>query len=300
MQDENTSSPETSIKGVLILLLTALIWGASFVSQSVGAESVQPFTFMGIRTLMGATVLVPFIAITKRKINLKTIRNGVIMGLFLCAATNLQQFAFNYSTAGKIAFCTATYMFLTPIAGLFFKKRAPWLTWICVILGFFGLYFLCFKGGDNFSINQGDILALICAVFFTGQILCIDEFTKDCDGVVLSCVQFYTAGIITTILMLIFEKPEWHAIKSAGGALLYSGLLSCGVAYTLQVVGQKYCEATIASLIMCMESVFAVISSAILLHDRMTGRETLGCCIMFGAIVISQVGPMILGKMKKE
>lgn len=291
---------KTSLKGVFILLLTALIWGASFVSQSVGAESVQPFTFMGIRTLMGATVLVPFIIITKRKINIKTLKNGAIMGIFLCIATNLQQYAFDYSTAGKIAFCTATYMFLIPVAGLFFRKKEPVMTWLCVLMGFLGLYFLCFKGGDDFSINRGDVLSLICAVFFTCQILCIEKFTEDCDGVVLSCAQFFTAGIITTILMLIFEKPEWHAIKSAGSALLYSGLMSCGIAYTLQVIGQKYCEATIASLIMCMESVFAVISSAIILKEKLTSREIAGCCIMFTAIVISQLYPMLKKKISKN
>ena len=284
---------KTSLKGVFILLITALIWGASFVSQSVGAESVQPFTFMGIRTLMGAIVLVPFILITKRTVNLKTIKKGAIMGIFLCIATNLQQYAFYYSTAGKIAFCTATYMFLIPVAGLFLRKKEPFVTWLCVLMGFAGLYFLCFKGGDDFSINKGDVLSLICAVFFTCQILCIEKFTEECDGVVLSCVQFFTAGIITIILMVIFEKPEWHAIKSAETALLYSGLMSCGIAYTLQVVGQKYCEATIASLIMCMESVFAVISSAIILHEKLSGREITGCIIMFTAIVISQVYPML-------
>lgn len=284
---------KTSLKGVFILLITALIWGASFVSQSVGAESVQPFTFMGIRTLMGAIVLVPFILITKRTVNLKTIKKGAIMGIFLCIATNLQQYAFYYSTAGKIAFCTATYMFLIPVAGLFLRKKEPFVTWLCVLMGFAGLYFLCFKGGDDFSINKGDVLSLICAVFFTCQILCIEKFTEECDGVVLSCVQFFTAGIITIILMVIFEKPEWQAIKSAGTALLYSGLMSCGIAYTLQVVGQKYCEATIASLIMCMESVFAVISSAIILHEKLSGREIIGCIIMFTAIVISQVYPML-------
>lgn len=242
---------------------------------------------------MGAIVLVPFILITKRTVNLKTIKKGAIMGIFLCIATNLQQYAFYYSTAGKIAFCTATYMFLIPVAGLFLRKKEPFVTWLCVLMGFAGLYFLCFKGGDDFSINKGDVLSLICAVFFTCQILCIEKFTEECDGVVLSCVQFFTAGIITIILMLIFEKPEWHAIKSAGTALLYSGLMSCGIAYTLQVVGQKYCEATIASLIMCMESVFAVISSAIILHEKLSGREITGCIIMFTAIVISQVYPML-------
>lgn len=290
--------------GVLILLLTAIIWGASFVSQSVGAESVEPFTFMAIRTLMGATVLVPFILIrdkveskkmtqkqiAQRKIsNKKSIFYGMILGVFLAIATNLQQYAFYYSTAGKIAFVTAMYMFFVPIAGLFLKKKIPLLTWICVIAGFIGLYFLCFKGGEDFSINKGDILALICAIFFTGQILCIEKFSQSCDGIKLSCAQFFTAGIISLILMLIFDHPKWSGIIQAGPALLYSGILSCGVAYTLQVVGQKRCEATIASLVMCMESVFAALFAAILIHERLTGREILGCVIMFTAIVVSQL-----------
>lgn len=307
----NEQQNKTQLKGVLILLLTAIIWGASFVSQSVGSESVEPFTFMAVRTLMGATVLVPFILVSdklsgrklsteqikeRKKNDKKAIKYGAILGIFLAAATNLQQFAFNYSTAGKIAFITAMYMFFVPIFGLFIKKRIPFLTWICIMLGFVGLFFLCFKGGDSFKMNRGDTLALICAVFFTFQILLIEKFSQECDGIKLSCAQFYSAGFISLIFMLIFEKPEWVGIKQAGLALLYSGIMSCGVAYTLQVVGQKYCEATIASLIMCMESVFAALSAALLIHERLTGREILGCVIMFTAIVVSQLS----GTLKKK
>ena len=259
---------------------------------------------MAIRTLMGATFLVPFILIrdrisakkmteqqiSGRKANdKKTVIYGAIIGVFLAIATNLQQYAFNYSTAGKIAFITAMYMFFVPIFGLFIKKRIPLLTWICIAMGFVGLFCLCFKGGDSFAINKGDLLTLICALFFTCQILLIERFSPSCDGIKLSCAEFYTAGLISLVLMLIFDKPQWQGIKQAGGALLYSGIMSCGVAYTLQVVGQKYCEATIASLLMCMESVFAALSAAILINDRLAGREILGCAIMFTAIIISQL-----------
>lgn len=310
----NEQQNKTQLKGVLILLLTAIIWGASFVSQSVGSESVEPFTFMAVRTLMGATVLVPFILVRdkisgrklsteqikeRKKNDKKAIKYGAILGIFLAAATNLQQFAFNYSTAGKIAFITAMYMFFVPIFGLFIKKRIPFLTWICIMLGFVGLFFLCFKGGDSFKMNRGDTLALICAVFFTFQILLIEKFSQECDGIKLSCAQFYSAGFISLIFMLIFEKPEWVGIKQAGLALLYSGIMSCGVAYTLQVVGQKYCEATIASLIMCMESVFAALSAALLIHERLTGREILGCVIMFTAIVVSQLSGTLKKKLRQ-
>lgn len=294
----------TQFKGVVILLLTAVIWGASFVSQSVGAESVEPFTFMAIRTLMGATVLVPFILIrdkiTARKMtadalsvrksqNKKVLVYGLPVGVALAAATNVQQYAFNYSTAGKIAFITAMYMFFVPLFGIFLKKRIPLLTWACVLVGFVGLYFLCFKGEGDFSLNRGDVLSLICAVFFTFQILLIEKFSPEVDGIKLSCVEFYTAGLISLVLMLIFDSPSWEAIKSCSLALLYSGIMSCGIAYTLQVVGQKYCEATVASLLMCMESVFAAISAAILIGERLSGREIIGCVIMLIAIIISQI-----------
>lgn len=295
---------KTSLKGVLLLLLTAFIWGVSFVSQSVGAETLQPFSFMGIRTFMGACVLLPLVLIRDKKAkknlneqellafkknNKKTILYGMILGIFLALATNFQQFAFYYSTAGKIAFITAMYMFFVPLVGLFFKKRLPPITWICIAFGFLGLYFLSFAKGSGFGdLNKGDILALICSLFFTCQILLVEKFVSECDGIKLSCFQFYTAGIISLILMFIFEEPSWAAIKSAGIALLYSGIMSCGIAYTLQVVGQKYCESSIASLIMCMESVFAVLSAALLIHEKLTGREILGCVIMFLAIIISQ------------
>lgn len=297
---------KTSLKGVIILLLTAFIWGVSFVSQSVGAESVEPFTFMGIRTFMGATVLLPIVLIrdnlTKKKFttkkqladfkrnNKKTIFYGIILGLFLGFATNFQQFAFNYSSAGKIAFITATYIFFVPIIGLFFRKKIPLLTWICIAFGFLGLFLLSFPQNNDFgNINKGDILALICALFFCGQILLIERFAPLCDGIKLSCVQFYTSGIISLILMFIFESPNWQSIRTAAIPLLYSGIMCCGLAYTMQIIGQKYCEATVASLIMCMESVFAVLSSAILLHEILTPREIIGCVIMFLAILISQI-----------
>ena len=207
----------------------------------------------------------------------------------MCIATNLQQFAFYYSTAGKIAFITAMYMFFVPLVGLFFKKKVPLSTWLCIAAGVCGLFLLCVNPSEFGKFNKGDILALICALFFCFQILLIERFAPSCDGVKLSCVQFYTSGIITAILMFIFEKPEWKAIKSAAIPLLYSGIMSCGIAYTLQVVGQKYCEATIASLAMCMESVFAVLASAILLHEKLSGREITGCVIMFAAIVTTQL-----------
>lgn len=305
---------KTQFKGIIILLITALIWGSSFVSQSMGMESVDAFTFMGVRTILGATFLLPFILVRgyfeKKKLNdreraerriqnKRTIFYGILLGLVLCVATNFQQFAFYYSTAGKIAFITASYMFFVPVAGvLFLKKKYSFVTWICVALGFTGLYFLSFKTNSFGSLNKGDILTFICSLFFCVQILMIEKFSAVCDGIKLSCVEFFTAGIISCILMFIFEKPEWASIKAAAPSILYSGIMSCGIAYTLQIVGQKYCEATVASLLMCMESVFAVITSAIILGERLTAREGAGCVLMFFAFVLSQVWDII--KARKE
>lgn len=305
--NNNITQPKTQLKGIIFLLLTAIIWGTSFVSQSLGSASVEAFTFTGVRTVIGALFLLPFIItrdkisekkmskeeIQKRKqIDKKTIKYGVIIGIFLCAATNFQQFAFYEpgASAGKIAFITAMYMFFVPIFGLvFFKKRIPLITWFCIFVGFIGLYFLCFETAGFEAINFGDVLTFICAIFFTLQILFIERFAPECDGIKLSCVQFFTAGIISLVLMFIFESPNLSQIKEGILPILYSGIMSCGFAYTMQVVGQKYCEATIASLLMCMESVFATISAAIYLHETLTGREIIGCAVMFAAIIISQL-----------
>lgn len=306
---------KTSFKGVFLLLLTAFIWGISFVAQSEGMESVDAFTFQAVRTLMGSMVLVPFIWFrnrggaknlsdeeksAKKAQNRKTWIYGSILGVFLAVATDFQQFAFYHSTAGKIAFITAMYMFFVPIVGLFFRKRIPLLTWGCILLGFVGLYFLSISGEGFSSINKGDIQAFICAWFFTGQILLIDRFAPKCDGVKLSCIQFFVSGMISLVLMFIFENPQISAIKSAALPILYSGVMSCGVAYTLQIIGQKYCEATIASLLMCMESVFATLSAAVLINEKLTGREIAGCVIMFTAILITQFADIIKSRRKAK
>ena len=306
---------KTQWKGVVMLMLTALIWGSSFVAQSVGMESVGAFTFSGVRTLLGAAVLVPFILIrdklqirsmTDEQVqehkgkNRKVLRYGSILGVVFCAACNFQQFAFEYSTSGKIAFITALYMFFVPLFGLFLKKRVSWLTWVCVGFGFVGLYFLCIGPGGLGGVNRGDLRALICSVFYAVHILLVEKFAPDVDGIKLSCVQFAVSGVITCILMFIFETPQMSAILSIIVPLLYSGIMSCGLAYTFQIVGQKYTEATVASLIMCMESVFAVLAGALILHEMLSGREILGCVIMFVAIVVSELSGLITAKWKRE
>ena len=305
---------KTQLKGAAFLLLTAFIWGVAFVAQSVGMESVGGFTFSGVRMLLGATVLLPVIFIRdfflvkkmsaedlrrRKRDDRRTLVYGAILGVVFCLAANFQQFAFQYSEAGKIAFITAIYIFFVPLLGLFFKNKVPVLTWICVAVGFVGLYFLCIDGENLMAVNLGDIFALICAFLFAIHILLIERFTAGIDGLKLSCVQFLVGGAISSVMMFIFEAPTWGAIVGAAAPILYAGILSCGLAYTLQIIGQKYTESATASLIMCMESVFAVVASAILLGERMSLRETLGCVIMFVAIMIPNVAAMVRENRKK-
>lgn len=295
---------KTQFKGVFILLLTAFIWGSAFVAQSVGLDSVDGFTFNGIRTLMGAAALLPVIIVREIKNgkdglkktfsfspeNITLLKRGSLLGVALCAAGNVQQFAFYDTQPGKVAFITAFYMFFVPVFELlFFRKKVSAITWICVAAGVTGLYFLC-VGPQGFSgIVRGDILALICSVLFAVHIILIDRFSPGTDGIKLSFIQFTVAGLLTCVLMFIFEKPSIESINATLPSLLYSGVLSCGLAYTLQIIGQKYTEPSLASLLMCMESVFGVLSSAVLLHQQLLPREYAGCAIMFAAIIISQL-----------
>lgn len=279
-----------------MLLMTAIIWGSSFVAQSVGMESIEAFTFNGIRTLIGAAVLGTFILIKCPKTSIHTIKKGVILGVIFFFASNLQQYAFYYSTAGKIAFITAFYMFFVPIIGTFLGKRHRLIIWLCVAMGLVGLFLLCINPEDMTAINKGDLFALGCAFVYAIHIMTVDHFTSEetadkFEGVKISCLQFLTSGIVSVILMFIVETPNLTNIRTATPALLYSGIMSCSIAYTFQILGQKHCEPVTASLLMCLESVFAVLSAAIILKEIPTIQEGLGCIIMFAAIVISQLAP---------
>ncbi len=282
-----------------MLLTTALIWGASFVAQQVGSASVDAFTFTGIRTCLGALVLFPFLLIFNRKIytDKKTLTAGLILGLVFSVAQNLQQFAFYYSVAGKIAFITAFYMFFVSLISVFTGTKIKPLTWLSIAIAITGLFFLCINPEDLTDINIGDALALMCAIFFACQIMLIDRFTSEgINGLQLSFMQFAVAGIISVILMFITEKPQMSNIIAAAPSLLYSGIMSCGIAYTLQILGQKRSSPVVASLLMSLESVFAVISAAIILKQKMTLLETTGCILMFAAIILSQVAEIAASK----
>ena len=237
--------------------------------------------------------------VKKKKEDAKSVKYGVLLGVIFCVASNIQQHAFAYTSAGKIAFITALYIFFVPLLGLFVKKRTPLLTWLCVLMGFAGLYFLCVDPKDMGEFNKGDLLAIGCAAVFALHILTIERFTAKGDGLRLSAMQFLVGGALSGIAMFIFETPKLSGILDAAIPLLYAGIMSCGVAYTLQIIGQKYTEATVASLILCMESVFGVLTAAVILGERLSVREIIGCVIMFGAIILSQFSQRLSKANKK-
>ena len=283
---------KTQIKNSLLLLLTATIWGSAFVAQSIGMEFVEPFTFTFVRSIIGGMVLIPVIILMgKWKKGFATKVEwigGICCGIMLCAASNFQQFGIVHTTVAKAGFITALYVILVPILGVFMKKHVPILIWVCVSFSVVGLYLLCMpKGG--FTLAIGDLLVLICALLFSFHILVIDHFSPQGDGVVISCIQFWTCGILSGIAMLFVENPMLGNIMNAKWSLLYAGVLSSGVAYTIQVVTQKNINPTVASLIMCMESVVAVIAGWLVLEQGLSSREICGCALMFIAIVLAQM-----------
>ncbi len=285
-------------KGNLLLLLTAMIWGAAFVAQSVSMDYIDPFTFSCTRSVLGCLVLIPVIAVMDRKngapAKTHTARErktlwlgGFACGVVLFIASNLQQFGICETTAGKAGFITAMYIVLVPIAGLFFRRRAGWNVWFGVVLAVLGLYLLCVTEG--FSIGHGDLLVFLCSIVFTAHILVIDHFSPKVDCVRMSCIQFFVCAVLSGIGMLIFEAPSMATILDCWLPIAYAGILSSGVAYTLQIVGQKYTRPTIASLLMSLESVFAVIFGFLLLHEGFAAREAIGCVLMFAAIILAQL-----------
>lgn len=288
------------VKNSLLLLLTAAIWGVAFVAQSVGMDYVEPFTFNCIRSLIGGLVLIPCIWFLNRGKEKKhvapetqkaerkiLVKGGVFCGICLFAASNFQQFGIRYTTVGKAGFITACYIVLVPVIGIFLKKKSSRLIWLSVVLALAGLYLLCMT--ESFSIGKGDFLVFVCAVLFSLHILVIDYFSPLTDGVKMSCIQFFVCGILSGIIMLLTETPNLGNILSAWIPILYAGVLSSGVAYTLQIIGQKDMNPTVASLILSLESCISVLAGWIILGQKLSGREFAGCLVMFAAIILAQL-----------
>ena len=289
--------------GNALLILTAMIWGTAFVFQRVGMERIEPITFNAARMSLAAVAVgivsaIPtqaergrLLALTDKDKNLyrrNTILGGICCGTFLAAASIFQQMGIVYTTAGKAGFITAMYMLLVPVINfLLFGKRNSWIVWLAVLLGVAGMYLLCMDG--SFRLTRGDTLICICAVLFSGHILCCDHFARLGNPLRISAIQFATCTVISSVAALILEEPTVGKILSAAIPILYCGIVSGGVGYTLQIVAQKFTDPTIASLLMSLESVFAVIAGALILGERMAARELAGCVIMFAAIILVQV-----------
>ncbi|MDD6102442.1 MAG: DMT family transporter [Clostridiales bacterium] len=296
------------IRNSLLLVITAFIWGVAFVAQSTGGDRLGAFTFNGLRCLIGAIFLVPAIiffdtlGVSKKPVTRQDKKNlytgGFCCGVLLFIATTLQQLGITSGTeAGKAGFLSSCYILLVPVFGFFFKRKCGLNAWVSVGIAVAGLYFLCVQ--DSFALKAGDILLLMSAVGYALQIMAVDRFSPLCDGVRLSCLQFLTAGLIGMIPMLVVDVfytmggfRNWLALFMNAGAwiaLLYAGVLSCGIAYTLQIIAQNGLNPTIASLIMSLESVFSVLAGSILLNEILSGRELFGCFLIFIAIVFAQI-----------
>lgn len=281
----------------IALLLAAFFWGTTFVAQRSVTDVMGPFTFNGIRSMIGSGVLLPLVLTIGKAPADETGRTtpvskqflyGGLCGVCLFLATNLQQIGIQYTTAGKSGFVTALYVVLVPVFGwLFLKKNNGWHLWVSVAMAAVGLYLLCVKEG--FSVQKGDVITFFCAIVFAVHILTVDKVSDKIAGVTLSCIQFFVSGVLSLIAMCLFETPTWSAVTSSVQPLLYAGILSCGVAYTLQIVGQKHTDPTVASLLMSLESVFAVLAGWLVLDETLAPGETVGCVVMFAAIVLAQL-----------
>ena len=294
---------KSNTKGLIMLLATAFIWGTAFVAQRKGMEFIGPFTFNGIRSFIGAAVLIPVILFIRNSARRKDpdspdalispssmknlLKGGLACGVLMFTASSLQQAGMVYTTSGKAGFITALYIVIVPVLGLFIGKRVRPLIVICVAMAVCGLYLLTIKEG--FSINRGDLLILACAFFFSLHILVIDHYSPRTNSVALSAIQLLVTGIISVPCIAIFETIDWSAVFDCAVPILYAGVMSCGVAYTMQIIAQKYTEPTIASLLLSLESVFAALAGAVVLGEVLSGRELAGCIIMFIAIILAQL-----------
>ena len=289
---------KNNLRGSIILLITAIIWGFAFVAQSEGMEKIGPFTFQASRMLLAAAVLLPVSCVShklsKRKnpderfMDKKTLLAGIVCGVFLFAAAALQQIGIQYTSVGHAGFLTALYILIVPLLGLFSGKKVGVRLWLCIALALVGLYLLCMTG-EGFSMSLGDILVTLCTLVFSFHILAVDKFAGGLDGVRVSMIQMLIAGVLSLICTFIFEEPSMAAILSSWLPIGYAGVLSCGAAYTMQIIGQKYASPTVASIIMSLESVFAVLGGALILLQIPSLFEALGCTLMFTATVISQL-----------
>ena len=298
-----------NIRSSVYLSLTAVIWGVAFVFQSMGNDSMEPFSFTASRYFLGFLFLVPILIIKYhhprfladndeiplKKIPKKlTLIGGVLCGLALGIATMFQQYGVKYTTVGKAGFITTLYIILTPIFGLFLRRRCHFTVWIGATAALFGMYLLCVK--DGFYIEFGDMLVFVCAVFYTFHIMIIDHFAPKTNGVLLSCLQFFVSSVLCGILAFIFESPSLAQLQDGLIPVLYTGIMSSGVAYTMQILGQRNFNPTIAAMIMSFESVISAIAGYfayqwgfLTVEQSLSAVQIIGCIIMFAAVIFVQL-----------
>lgn len=321
-----------SIRGSIMLVCAAMIWGSAFVAQSIGLDYMKPLTFNTVRCIIGGIVLLPVVAVFEKKKNGKKKGElprgsdpsigaavadvcefeedapaasqpetekkrsrrdlwlgGVLCGIALFLATNVQQIGLMYTSAGKAGFITTLYIVIVPVLGLLFGKRAPFTVWVSAFLALGGLYLLSVR--EDFTIGAGDLLILLCALCFSAHIMLVSYFSPRCSGVAMSCIQFFVVGILGIIPAIVLERPAIGEIFSGWAPLLYTGVLSCGVAYTLQIIAQRDVNESVASVLMSLESVFSVLTGWLILHERLSVQEYLGCALIFVAVLLAQLPP---------
>lgn len=283
-----------TLRANILLILAAMFWGSTFVAQSIGADYLDPFSFQGIRCIAGALLLLPVIAVFDKIGEKGTWQDknlwigGCVCGLVLFASTNLQQFGLSLgTTAGKSGFITALYIVMVPMFGLLLKKRPSLWVWPSVALAVLGLYLLCMD--ESFRLTLGDAMTLLCALCFSIHIMVVDHFSPNVDPIRLSCVQFLVCGILSLIAMVFAGIPTWKAVADCWLPLGYAAVFSCAAAYTFQIVAQRDTNPTVASLLMSLESVFACLSGWVVLQERLSTKEALGCLIMFCAVILAQL-----------
>ncbi len=279
---------------VLALFITAIIWGTAFVAQSAGMDYLGPFSFNAIRYGMGSIVLIPVIIVLRKLRHPKddslqdTVKGGILCGLALCAASLFQQFGILYTTVGKAGFITALYIIIVPFYGVLLKRKIEKKAWLAAGIAIVGFYLMCMS--ESFSLSLGDGLVLISAFIWGVQIMLVDKYSKRADPVMLSSIEFGTSSLLCAVFAFIFERDiTWKAVTDCAIPLLYAGVMSCGIAYTLQVVAQKRVRPTLACLIMSLEAVFSALAGWVLLGQSMTGMEILGCVLVFAGVVVAQI-----------
>ena len=284
------------LKGSLLLVLATVIWGSAFVAQSAGMDLIGPFTFQTVRCLLAVVALIPVILLLDGKdrknfirkwSNKKLWKTGIICGSALFVAQSLQQVGLVYTDAGKAGFITAMYIVIVPILGIFFKRKPSPAALLSIVIAVAGLYLLSCVGVSK--INIGDVMMAFCAVAFAVQITIVDRFAGELDSIRLNCIQALVVTVLSAIFMFFTEKPQIQPIMNCWLPLCYAGVLSMGAAYSLQIVGQKSLEPTTASLIMSLESVFAVLSAWLILNERLKPWELAGCILVFCAVILSQI-----------